>query len=140
MVVAALTACDKTPMNGALDGMWQLTSVETPEGTRTTTNDRLFVSFQLHLTQWEVPGTMRVYYAHFSHRGDSLCFFDFTTQALHDLSEGDDDHLITPAEMANGLLDAWGVHTTDARYKVLRLNHQSLILQAQDTTLTFRKF
>ena len=138
--VLLLTACDKTPINGVLDGMWQLTSIQTPQATTNTTGNHLFVSFQLHLTQWEKKDANKVIYAHFSHVGDSICFYDFADHARHDLSEGDDDRIFTPAEMAAGVMDEWGIHTTDARYSVLELNHKSLVLQSADTVLTFRKF
>ena len=42
--------------------------------------------------------------------------------------------------MHNGAMDLWGIHSVDARYNVLKLNHKDLILQDADTTLTFRKF
>ena len=139
-VLAAATSCDKTPMNGPLDGMWQLMSVATPDGTRSTRADELFLSFQLHLTQWEKKHTARTYYARFERRGDSLIIANITRAAMHDLSTGDDDRPLTPAEMAAGELDGWGIHTVAPRFHINRLDRNDLILQTADTTLTFRKY
>ena len=140
IALLCLGGCDKTPINGPLDGMWQLMTIETPGSTRMTEQQLVFVSFQLHLTQWDQKDTRNVFFAHFSHEGDSIRFYDFAKAALHDLSEGDDDHILTPTQMHNGAMDLWGIHSVDARYNVLKLNHKDLILQDADTTLTFRKF
>lgn len=138
--VLLLAACDKVPINGVLDGMWQLTTIATPDTVRHTTAEQLFVSFQLHLTQWEKKTTGATIYAHFTHRADSIAFSDFAERALHDLSAGDDDHIFTPAQMAGGVMDAWGIHSANARFRVMELNHTTLVLHDADTTLTFRKF
>ncbi len=140
LIATALTSCDKTPMNGVLDGMWQLEQVRVGTATAERRDSLVFVSFQLHLTQWDKKNTSQRYYAHFEHTGDSIRFYDFAAAAKHDLSEGDNDTWLTPAQMSDGIMDEWGIHTTDARYRVIELNHQQLVLQAQDTTLTFRKF
>lgn len=136
-VMIACATCDKVPINGQLDGMWQIMNIQTPQGVRNVKRDRAYLSFQLHLTQWDYNG--RRYYAHFTHAGDSLCFFDFSGLSQHS-SEADDDPEITPADMASGLFDVYGIHTVDARFRVVELGRSSLILESADTTLTFRKF
>ena len=129
--------CDKVPINGKLDGMWQLTSVQTPEGVHDARASRAYLSFQLHLSQWDFASQRC--YAHFSHEADSLRFFDFAKLSAHSTA-ADDDPAVTPAEMAGGLFGVYGIHTLDARFRVVHLSHSSLILEAADTTLTFRKF
>ena len=136
----AFVSCDKVPMNGPLDGMWQLMTIETPDSTHEARSEELFLSFQLHLTQWEKKHTATTIYAHFERQGDSLRVYDFASAALHDLSQGDDDHLLTPAQMADGAMNLWGIHTVDARFHIDRLDSKDLILTSADTTLTFRKF
>ena len=130
------TSCDKVPINGVLDGLWQIMTIETPAGTRDVKADRAYLSIQLHLSEWDHNANR--YYAHFSHEGDSLCFYDFAHNSKHS-SNADDDTWITPSEMSAGLLDIWGIHTLNARFHINRLNGSTLILQAADTTLTFRK-
>lgn len=137
LVLVCAAACDKVPMNGRLDGMWQILTVETPQGVRDVKADRAYMSIQLHLTQWTHAN--RNYYSHFRHEGDSLCFYDFAGLSAH-ATAADDDPAITAAEMAGGLFHVYGIHTLDARYRIIHLSGSSLILESADTTLTFRKF
>lgn len=138
VLLATTVCCDKVPINGPLDGQWQLMSIETPEGTRQTKANRTYLCFQLHLTQWFRPGKANIY-AHFTHKGDSIHFFDFA-HASAQRQEGDNDEWVTPTEMANGLMDDWGVHSTDITFHVGELNRSRLVLECADTVLTFRKF
>ena len=138
MVIVALllmAACDKVPINGDLDGMWQLMSIETPEGKVDAKPRRVYMSVQLHLTQWNNLLANRTFFARFTHRGDSIRFYDFVKSSGH-------NSLITPADVAteNGLLNEWGIHSVDASYHIDRLTDSSLILHDNDTILTFRKF
>ncbi len=133
------TACDKVPMNGDLDGMWQLMTITTPEGTRDVKNDRVYTSFQLHLVQWKKIYEDATFYSHFRHTSDSLYFYDFAHSSNHAIDDNQDEW-VTPAEMNEGLLDAWGIHSIDARYRVLQLDDNALRLQQADTLLYFRKF
>ena len=136
-ILLGAVACDKVPMNGRLDGMWQILSVETPQGVRDVKSERAYMSIQLHLTQWDYANQR--YYAHFSHEGDSSCFYDFAGLSAH-ATVADDDPAITAEEMSGGLFHVYGIHTLDARFRIVHLSGSSLILQAADTTLTFRKF
>ena len=131
-------ACDKTPANGPLDGQWQLMSITTRNDIRATKADQTYLCFQLQLTQWFQAG-QRSYYAHFTHRADSIRFFDFV-HTSRQTAAGDNDEWITPREMNQGIMDAWGIHSTDITYHVRQLNGSSLVLEREDTVLTFRKF
>ena len=135
---AMLCSCDKVPINGDLDGMWQIMTIQTPNGTRNVKSNRAYLSFQLHLSQWDCD--KKRYYAHFTHSGDSIFFYDFKHDSRH-RSKEDDNEEITNEEMTKEkLLDAWGVHHLDARYHVQQLNNENLILERADTVLFFRKF
>jgi len=137
LLVFLLTGCDKVPMNGDLDGLWQLTTVQTGQDVRDVKSDRAYLSFQLHLTQWDHVGFR--YFAHFTHEGDSIRFYDFAHDSLH-RSKADDNEWVTEEEMRDGAMDAWGIHNLDARYRVRQLDGEALILEKADTTLFFRKF
>lgn len=137
LVLLSGAACDKVPMNGRLDGMWQILSVQTPQGVRDVKSEHAYMSIQLHLSQWDYAN--RIYYAHFRHEGDSLCFYDFAGMSAHATS-ADNDPAVTPTDMANGLFHVYGIHTLDARFRIVHLSRSSLILEAADTILTFRKF
>lgn len=117
--------------------MWQIMTIQTPDGTRTVKSNRAYLSFQLHLSQWDC-GTKR-YYAHFSHTGDSIFFYDFKHDSLH-RTKADDNEEITIEEMTKEkIMDEWGVHHLDARYHVQHLNSDELVLERADTVLHFRK-
>lgn len=132
-----LASCDKVPMNGDLDGLWQLMTVRTGSETRDARNDYAYLSFQLHLTQWDHAG--RSFFAHFVHEGDSIRFYDFVHDSLH-RSKADDNEWVTEEEMSSGVMDVWGVHNLNARYRVRQLDGDALVLEKADTTLFFRKF
>ncbi|MBQ9285144.1 MAG: lipocalin-like domain-containing protein [Bacteroidaceae bacterium] len=130
--------CDKTPMNGPLDGQWQLMSIATPNGLRDTKANATYLCFQLHLTQWARP-ERKSFYAHFTHVADSIRFFDFVSVSAQ-TAEGDNDEWVTPRQMNEGALDDWGIHSVDITYHVRQLNSSSLVLEREDTVLSFRKF
>ena len=134
-----LPSCDKMPMNGDLDGMWQLTSITTPDSTRDTRSQAVYMSIQLHLVQWNNVQRGRQFFSHFTHTADSLLFYDFVHPSKYAV-DNNKDEWITPAEMHEGLFDAWGIHATDARYRIRHLDPHNLTLESADTTLTFRKF
>lgn len=136
---AALCSCDKVPMNGDLDGMWQLMTIQTPDTLRNMKSDRAYVSFQLHLTQWNDLKTNRYFYSHFIHTADSLFFFDIAHHSKHAVDDNEDEW-VTAEEMHDGLFDCWGIHQLNPHYRVMKLDSRSLELRQADTTLTFRKF
>lgn len=136
LFVLLLSSCDKVPINGDLDGLWQLTTIQTPEATRDVKSTRAYLSIQLHLSQWEQGGT--TFYSHFKHEGDSIRFYDFTHASLH-RDKNDDDEWITEEEMRGGIMDAWGIHSLDARYRTRQLDSDALVLERADTVLYFRK-
>ncbi len=135
--IMCLFSCDKVPMNGDLDGMWKLTSIQVLSDVRDTREPATFMCIQLHLTEWRRERAQ--YFSHFTHEGDSLFFYDFAHASLH-RSQADDNKWITAAEMESGQMDAWGIHNLDARYKVRELDGEALVLQKNDTILFFKKF
>ena len=140
LVAVLATSCDKVPANGSLDGMWQLMSIETPNSTRDVKTDGLYLSFQLQMTYWsQLAHSDNRFYSHFTHTGDSIFFFDICRPAAHS-KEDPDDHPLTSAEMAEGAMDVWGIHTMHTRYRVQTLKSDALVLEKADTTLRFRKF
>ena len=131
-----LTSCDKVPINGDLDGFWQVTTIQVSDDVRDVRPAHSYLSFQLHLSQWDHAGIR--YYAHFAHEGDSIRFYDFAHSSLH-RSKADDNEWITEQEMRDGIMDAWGVHNLDARYRVRQLDGDAMVLERADTVLFFVK-
>ena len=139
VALLTLTACDKMPINGDLDGMWQLMSIQTPDGVRDMKSQRVYISIQLHLTQWNDLSTNRTFFSHFTHRGDSLNFFDIAHASKHAVDDNQDEW-VTPKEMHEGLFDCWGIHSINPRFRILKLDSEAMELQQADTLLRYRKF
>ena len=135
-----LGSCDKTPINGDLDGMWQLMSIQTPQGVQQVKEKRAYLCIQLQLAEWRIATIAdKNYYSHFKLQGDSLFFFDLCHASAH-TATGADDTPVTADEMAAGALDEWGIHTMHTRYHVLQFNDNHLTLEKADTVYAFRKF
>ncbi|MBQ7494954.1 MAG: lipocalin-like domain-containing protein [Bacteroidaceae bacterium] len=138
-----LSSCDKTPVNGDLDGMWQLMTIQTPGRTLEVKERRAYVCIYGQLAEWRVPLKPGAedyhYYSHFIHQGDSLCFLDLCHASTH-TATGSDDRRVTAEEMTSGAMADWGIRTLHTRYRVLQLNTDHLTLQKADTLYAFRKF
>ena len=139
LILIAVSSCDKVPINGDLDGFWQLMTIQTPDGVRDVKAKRVYTSFQLHLTEWDDLLDKRTFYSHFTHTSDSLIFFDIAHASKHAVDDNQ-DAWVTPKEMDEGLFDNWGIHSVNPRFRILKLNSTTLELQQADTILVYRKF
>ena len=140
-----LISCDKVPMNGQLDGMWQIMKVQTAAGTHDAKADCAYLSIQLHLCQWDQlskanpNGHVRIY-SHFRREGDNIIFYDFANPSLH-RSNLDDNEMLTSDEMeAQKRMDVWGIYHLNDSFHIRELNSKNLVLEREDTVLHFRKF
>lgn len=132
-----LTACDKMPMNGDLDGMWQLLTEEKADTTLNVKDSRIYISFQLHTVQFDAHGTSRQYYATFTHRGDTIAYSTICHAAAYE-TQTDDNELVTADELP--ALSTWGIYSLQPTYTVLRLSSETLVLRSDSSTLRLRKF
>lgn len=133
-------SCDKMPMNGDLDGMWQLVS-EQLAGSNTIDDkkaDRIYISFQLHTAQFDGRGIVNKYYSTFKHKNDSLQFINICTNSLNATKE-DDNRLLTENEIIQNMSD-WGFVCLNPSFKVVSLNSKHMVLRSEYSTLYFRKF
>ena len=122
-----LAACDKLPMNGNLDGMWQLMAIQdnTTSNVSDVKDSRLYYSFQLHLVQLNNGEA----YAYFSHRNDSIVMYDWCKGNL------DNDKIIDPS-----VLNKFGLYELRDSFKVEVLTSEKMQLRSRKATLSFRKF
>lgn len=140
-----LNSCDKVPMNGQLDGMWQIMTVQTAAGTHDAKADCAYLSIQLHLCQWDQlskanqNGHVR-FYSHFRREGDNIIFYDFAKPSLH-RSNLDDNEMLTNDEMeTQKLMGVWCVYHLNDSFHIRELNSENLVLEREDTVIHFRKF
>lgn len=134
LILIIITACDKFPINGKLDGMWQLKEIEYKDGTNEVP-EAVYYSFQLHLMKLTQvhKGSLygnksENYLGRFNHTEDSLIVYDFRIYR--------DEETSVSAEQ----LIPFGIKGTSGRFKIEKLSKSKMILQSYYTRLTFRKF
>lgn len=126
-----ITSCGKTPINGDLDGMWHLRSIETlaDNTVEDVKEKRIYYAIQLKLiTLRQIDGDVPQYVGRFNHTGDSLILRDFRVYLQEDKEATAED------------LETFGLHGTTSRFGVKALNSKKMILRSEDSELTFKKF
>lgn len=122
LVLLMPTSCEKTPINGDLDGQWQVMSV-TPEPTDNPIEERLYYCFSLHVCQL-------TYYGGVFTSGNLR--FDGKTIYL--------DFPYADSELSIRKLRQYGITENPITFNVEHLDKKSLILRHGDTVVTMRKF
>ena len=130
------TACDKLPMNGVLDGMWQLLEVEHNNQTETVKAKGIYLSFQMHTVQFDAEGQIHQFFSLFEHSGRTLRIYNICKES-ENATSADDNQLLDESEIY--LVEKWGIYHTDEPFQVLQLNSDGMILQSEDAKLKFRK-
>lgn len=137
LLCGILSACDKMPMNGDLDGMWQLMSEERDSATTDLQATRHYISFQLHTAQFSTATNSRCFYARFLHIDDSLHFHSICANSSN-ASDSDDNTPIPLDSVAS--LHPWGFYELTPSFAVVKLTSSTLVLQSPHSRLRFRKF
>lgn len=137
LLVTVNTACDKLPMNGDLDGMWQLVSEERDSVTTNLLDTRHYISFQLHTAQFSTLTNTRSFYSRFRHTSDSLQFYTICYNSTN-ATEADDNVPVTADSLSQ--LAPWGIYELTPTFRIVKLNDHALVLQSSYSRLTFRKF
>lgn len=140
ILTVLLMSCDKMPMNGDLDGMWQLVSeqLDGESGQTDRKPDRIYISFQLHTAQFDGHGKVGAYYSTFCHKGDTLRFQNICAKSMNETKE-DDNRPLTEEEIKASMRD-WGFVSLNPAFKVEMLNSKHMVLRSDFSTLRFRKF
>lgn len=134
---SALTACDKLPANGDLDGMWQVMKIEHNGEEQNVANDQVYMSIQLKLFMLGSLEIPRRYYGYFEHKGDSMHLWQFSFASTNE-SEADNNLPISKEETYR--LNPWGFYSLDERFKVETLTKNQLILKNETSRIHFIKF
>ena len=111
-------ACGKMPINGDLDGRWQIMKIEYASG------------------EEEVPE--RAYYSVALHT-INLMKVDVTSQTGNMEYTGDSLFVVMPVSKVEDLLP-FGMNGTEQRFGVKELTSKYLVLQSNYARLEFRKF
>lgn len=126
-----LTACDKTDVNGDLDGNWQLTSwVDRLTGDTLATNHNRRIYYTVKYDILQTRDLDRPYdtfhLSYFHYTNDSL-FIDRTFHRPFDTEEPLDS------------LTQYGC-TPDGKFAIITLTSKRLVLSNDQNELTFRKY
>lgn len=139
LTIATLTACDSYLINGPLDGMWQLQTIErTAPDTLITNAGDLFYSFQRHTVLMgdynnpdELPGQLKdeQYVSLFTYEGDRITVGEFHLYYKREEQPYDTTRL-----------RRFGIYNTYTTFHIEELTAQRLVLRSDSALLTLRKY
>lgn len=123
-------SCERIFINGDLDGMWRLESVETAGGV--VYPDNIFYSFQRHLAMMgiysETEHPTNYYMGCFVYENDCIVMDNFYRYPGM-------DGVCVPEELANLY-----IYDTPTEFKVEKINDRTLVLSAAGARYSFKKW
>ena len=129
-----LFSCNKLPVNGKLDGMWQLMEIRYGNGL-TIFPEKTYYNFQLELVKLSKihPGSLHgsktdYYVGRFEFTEDSLSFYNMRNARNENIVATDED------------LAPYGLNVSIERFGVDELTRNNMILRSDRVVLSFRKF
>lgn len=137
LICFLLTACDKLPANGDLDGMWQLIEVEHNGVIRNVKEEQIYMSIQLKLFMLGDRINSMRYYGYFDHKGDSICFWQFSYPSMN---ESDEDNNIPVEEDEKEDLEKWGFYSLNEVFRIEKLTKDLLIMESDSAKIRYIKF
>ena len=118
LLTLIVSACGKMPINGDLDGRWQIMKIEYASGVEEAP-ERAYYSVALHTI--------------------NLMKVDVTSQTGNMEYTGDSLFVVMPVSKVEDLLP-FGMNGTEQRFGVKELTSKYLVLQSDYARLEFRKF
>lgn len=118
LIAVIVSGCGKLPINGHLDGQWQIMKIEYASG-EVETPERAYYSVALHtINLMKVGVTSQT--GNMEYTGDSL-FVEMPISSVENLRP-------------------FGMNNTEQRFGVKELTKKHLVLQSEYARLEFRKF
>ncbi len=128
MLIMLLPAgCQKSPINGNLDGQWQVMEVS-PEPSETIIDRRLYMCFSLHTVQLTFYGSGPWQSGNILQFSDKTLSLEFPYVSLD------------PTDKDEEILRQYGINSNPVTFSIERLDSKKLILRDGDTVVTLRKF
>lgn len=124
-IILFLTGCQKAPINGDLDGQWQIMSVS-PEPAEKPIETRIYYCFYLHTCQLSSYGDQVWQSGNFTFK-DNLLTMEFP-------------YIEPSSELGEKKLRQFGINSNPVTFTIKHLDKNSLILQNGENTVTLRKF
>ncbi len=123
MMSICYTSCQKSAINGDLDGQWQVMSID-PEPDNYNPEQRVYYCFSLHTVQLTAFGGPWM--------SGNILKFDDGSLAL------DFPYATTPQDINR--LRQYGINRNPVTFSIGHLDKNRLVLKDDDTTITLRKF
>lgn len=125
LVLSLLTAvcCQKAPINGHLDGRWQIMEIEHQEKVENIADSQFYYNFYLHVCNLSYYGGV-LSEANFIYK-DNLIYLDFP-------------YVETPEGLYN--LTKYGIYSNPVEFEVMYLDKKKLIMRNDESLITLRKF
>lgn len=124
LFICLATGCQKSPINGDLDGQWQICDV-TPSPQEDIIKGKLYYCFYMHTCQLTSPG-YTIARGNFTYDGETI---------MIDFPSNDDD-----IETAFPSIHQYGIYTNPVTFNIRFLDSKKLILENSDATVTMRKY
>lgn len=124
-----LSGCRQWPINGKLDGQWQIMTIENRHtGEITTPEPRQYICFNLHVCNlWEYDGINKPAAELTYSKGDDSLSLRFSENNVTGIKN------IT-------ILPKWGIYNLNVKFNILELDGKSLVLESDDSVLRCRRF
>lgn len=137
LVMVCMTwGCDKKwPINGNLDGYWQLMTVETKANGTKTDCHRMYMGIQLHMVELTDLGGngYKSFFGEFSYDEDQDIVIIKNLKGKNATS--DDGQLAAIPD-----LNSYGINAQETVFKVVKADGKTLILESDYARLTLRSF
>ncbi|MDE6753108.1 MAG: lipocalin-like domain-containing protein [Muribaculaceae bacterium] len=116
--------CQKAPMNGDLDGMWNIVKV-TPEPAEEIITQKLYISFYMHVCQLSYPTGGGWMTGNMRYEGNTLSL-DFPYAIGN--------------ETAEVMLRQYGINSNPATFTIESLSKEKMVIRDGETVVELRKF
>ena len=125
MIFSWLASCQKSPINGDLDGQWQILNVE-PEVKDAVLPGRLYYCFSLHVCQLTHSNGGAI--------TSGNLYYDKVSGLIHL------DFPYDKSEISVLRLKQYGINSNPVTFNIEYLDKKKLIMRDGDTVITLRKF
>lgn len=138
LMTLILCSCDKLQINGKLDGMWQVMSVEKESKIQECPPYQCYWCVQLHMIQFTNTNMDKTYISTFQNKDGKLYLKQISFPSRHE-KESDDDKEMSQDDIKERL-HPWGIWTVNDCFDIVCLNNERLVLRSDSVTVTLRKF
>ncbi|MDR2389621.1 MAG: lipocalin-like domain-containing protein [Tannerellaceae bacterium] len=128
LLLLLLSSCNKAPMNGPLDGMWQLMEITRADGEKIDVKaEQRYYCVQLRLLSFVKTGSC-LFLGRFVYNGDSLL--------IHDVRIYFSEERLASKEA----LWPFGMSDVSEHFAVEEITCSRMVLKSEHATLGFRKY